>query len=74
VILREMTIIGEAARRLSQPFMDAHPEIPFAGMISMRNALVHDYDDVRLQWVWATVKEDLPGLLTTLEPLLTKNE
>ena len=42
-------------------------------MISMRNALVHNYDDIRLPWVWATVKNDLPILLKTLEPLLMKD-
>jgi uncharacterized protein with HEPN domain len=67
VILREITVIGEAARRLSEDFVRTHPEIPVADMISMRNALVHDYDDIRLPWVWATVKNDLPGLLTILE-------
>ena len=73
VILREVTIIGEAARRCSPEFIESHPEIPFADMISMRNALVHDYDDIRLPWVWVTVKNDLPGLLLILEPL-TKSE
>lgn len=72
VILREITIIGEAVRRLSLSFVESHPEIPFADMISMRNALVHDYDDIRLPWVWATVKNDLPDLLTILEPLVAK--
>jgi len=36
----------------------------------MRNAIIHDYDDVRLPWVWSTVKNDLPGLLLTIEPIL----
>lgn len=67
VILREVTVIGEAARRLSDDFVRAHPEVPVPEMISMRNALVHDYDDIRLPWVWSTIKNDLPGLLQILE-------
>ena len=67
VILREITVIGEAARRLSDDFVLAHPEVPVPEMISMRNALVHDYDDIRLPWVWSTVINDLPGLLEILE-------
>ena len=70
VIIRELTIIGEAARRLTKDFVEQHPEIPVASMISMRNAIVHDYDDVRLPWIWATVRDDLPPLLTTLAPML----
>jgi uncharacterized protein with HEPN domain len=70
VIIRELTIIGEAARRLTREFLEAHPQIPVASMISMRNALVHDYDDIRLPWVWATVQDDLPELLAVLEPLI----
>lgn len=37
-------------------------------MGDMRNVLVHEYDDVRLDVVWDTLRQDLPPLV----PLLTK--
>jgi uncharacterized protein with HEPN domain len=36
----------------------------------MRNRLIHAYFDIDAAVVWSTVKEDLPGLVETLEELL----
>ena len=33
-VIRQMEIIGEAARQVSPPFRQAHPEIPWQGIIS----------------------------------------
>ena len=35
----------------------------------MRNRLVHAYFDVNLVRVWDTVQEDIPRLVSHLEPL-----
>ena len=35
-------------------------------MVGMRDRLIHGYFDVNLDIVWATVKDDLPGLLEKL--------
>ena len=69
VIIREVTIIGEAVRRLSPGFVEAHPEIPFGPIIAMRNALIHDYDDISLKHVWDSVQFHLPELLKIIEPI-----
>lgn len=42
-VLRHLQNIGEAASKLSTALQTAHPEIPWAEMIAMRNILVHDY-------------------------------
>jgi uncharacterized protein with HEPN domain len=36
----------------------------------MRNLLIHDYDDVDLNVVWATTQDDLPSLIAKLEVYL----
>jgi uncharacterized protein with HEPN domain len=46
-VCRNITIIGEAARRLGEPFRRAHPEIPWSGLIGARNILMHDYEYVQ---------------------------
>lgn len=69
-IERQLFIIGEAvASRLSAEFMDAHPEMEWASMKGMRNILAHGYDFVSLDIVWQTITQDIPDLLTSLEPL-----
>jgi uncharacterized protein with HEPN domain len=39
-------IIGEAARRVSPAYREAHPEIPWKDIVGMRSKIVHDYFDV----------------------------
>ncbi len=43
-------------------------------MVGMRNRLVHEYFDIRLDVVWQTVHEDLPGLIAQIEPLFPPDE
>ncbi len=69
-VMRMLEIIGEAARRVSQETRDAHSEIPWSGMIGMRNRLIHEYFRIDAQKVWETVQDDIPALLALIEPLL----
>ena len=65
-IVRNLEIIGEAANRFDNDFVDAHPEIPIKEAKSMRNFLIHDYGHVNVDIVWETIKKDLPNLKTIL--------
>ena len=38
---RQIEIIGEAARRVSASFRDAHPEVPWRAIIGQRNIIAH---------------------------------
>ena len=66
-VVRELEIIGEASRDLSDRFRAAHPEIDWATVIAMRNRLVHAYFDVDLTVVWEVVHQDLPKLDAVVE-------
>ena len=61
-VIREVGIVGEAARKISLPLQQAHPEIPWAKIIGMRNVLIHDYFEVDVKEVWKTIRSDLPVL------------
>ncbi len=67
-VVRLLEIIGEAANGISTDYQQAHPELPWNGMVSMRNRLIHGYFDVNLDIVWKTIQEDLPFLLEKLLP------
>ena len=69
-VVRRLEMIGEAARRVSKDSRDAMPELPWNRMISMRNMLIHEYDDVDYRIVWETVVNDLPPLVSALEKRL----
>jgi uncharacterized protein with HEPN domain len=65
-----LQIIGESARRVSQDFRTAHPQIPWKGIVGMRSKVVHDYLNVDDDIVWSTVIDDLPALLIELEKIM----
>lgn len=66
---RQFEILGEAARRLSDEFRQAYPEIDWRRIIGLRNILIHRYDEIRQQTVWTTVISELEPLLAQLEIL-----
>jgi uncharacterized protein with HEPN domain len=68
-VIRELLIVGEATKQVSQEFRDAHPEIPWRAMAGMRDVLVHNYRGTSLENVWFAVTESLPALIASLEPL-----
>ncbi len=69
-ILRRITIIGEATKRLSKEFRSQHPTIPWKQIAGMRDVLSHDYDEVDLDEVWIVVKQNLPQLSAYIRPLI----
>ncbi len=73
-VMRLIQIIGEAARKVSPEFKQAHPEIPWQGIIGMRNRLVHDYFRIESSRVWEVIEKDLPALIPLIEPLIPPDE
>ncbi len=69
-VLYQLTVIGEAVKRLSQEFRSRHPDIPWSLMAGMRDHLIHGYDVVDWDEVWNTATRDVPELLAKIEPLL----
>jgi uncharacterized protein with HEPN domain len=69
-IIRQIEIMGEAAKRLTPAFRDAHPHLPWKAMAGMRDVLIHQYDQVLIPEVWSTATVDVPAVLTAIAPLL----
>ena len=61
-VIRNIEIIGEATKKISKPFAQSHPEIPWSAMAGMRDKLIHDYLDVDIDVLWKTIELDLPLL------------
>lgn len=69
-VTRLLEIVGEAARRVSDAFREAHPEIEWVGIVGLRNHITHGYDTIDLQRVWQICTEDLPELVSQLQQIL----
>ena len=71
-VIRRLEIIGEAAGRVSRQFRDENPDIPSSEMREMRNWVIHRYDDVDMDVVWETVKQDILRLIVQVEGLVSE--
>lgn len=70
-VLHSMIIIGEATGHLSPGFLAQHANIPWHGIKSMRNQLVHSYFSLDLNLVWETATRDLKPLKAFIESVLS---
>jgi uncharacterized protein with HEPN domain len=59
-VLHELTVIGEAAGRLSEALRHAYPGTPWAKIVSFRNVVVHEYFGLNWEIVWDTATELVP--------------
>ena len=68
-VIRNIEIIGEAAKQISNKFREQYTDIPWKEITGMRDKLIHDYMGVDTEIVWNTVRTDIP----ILEELFHKN-
>ena len=71
-VLRCLTVIGEAARRLSAAAVERFPQFEWSAMTGMRHVLVHEYGSIDLTRVWDVVTGKLPQLHAELDQYLAK--
>jgi uncharacterized protein with HEPN domain len=59
-VVRNLEIIGEAARTVPDDFAAAHPGVPWQRIAGLRNRIVHDYFGLDLEIIWQILQVDLP--------------
>ncbi len=64
---RNLEIIGEAARCVSQQTRESLSDIPWRSMIGLRNILTHEYGEIRYEILWTIVRDKLTPLIERLE-------
>ena len=69
-VIRSLEVIGEAAAKVSVATKGSYPDIPWRDITGMRHRLIHGYGDVRLDLVWAVLRDRLAPLIATLTDLV----
>jgi len=69
-IFRNFEVIGEATSRLSDEFLEKHPNFPAHKAKGMRNWIIHGYEQVKLPVIFKTAKEDLPKLQEQIKKII----
>lgn len=68
-VVRNLEIIGEAAKKVPADVARRHSSIPWNRMAEVRNVLVHEYHSVDPAIVWSTIHHDLPPLVGPLREM-----
>lgn len=69
-VIRNLEIIGEAARNLDDKIRDENPEIPWRKIIGLRNIISHSYFGIDWENIWKIIKEDIPGFEDKMEDIV----
>ena len=65
--------IGELVKNISKETMDKYSNIEWIIIKNLRNKIVHDYDGIKLEFIWDIITIDLPVLKNSLQEILDNN-
>ena len=73
-IVKNIEIIGEAARMLTEQFKETHPEVEWRSISDMRNFLVHEYFQVDSEVVFSVIHNEIPELQSHVSQYLSETD
>ncbi|MHB8058908.1 MAG: HepT-like ribonuclease domain-containing protein [Desulfuromonadaceae bacterium] len=69
-VVRQIEIIGEATKRLSDDFRCQYYGVPWKQMAGMRDILIHAYDSIDPDEVWNVAIRDLPKIRLQIREII----
>ena len=61
-VIRELTVIGEAAKNVSNSFKAKNGFIEWKELAAVRDVVVHQYFRINVKEIWNIIHKDLPSL------------
>jgi uncharacterized protein with HEPN domain len=73
-VLRNLEIIGEAVKNISDDTRQAYPNIKWRKIAGFRDIVAHEYFGVNEETVWDIVQNEIPTLLEIVTSILGENQ
>lgn len=73
-VIRNLEVIGEAAKSMASSTRRRFPRVPWADMSRFRDLAIHHYGRVLAEEVWQIVEKDLPALRESLSGVVPRGE
>ena len=67
---RQLLVVGEVVKRLSDDFKESKPKIQWQAMIGLRNIIAHEYGEILSERIWRIATENVPILVSQLHEIL----
>jgi uncharacterized protein with HEPN domain len=61
-VLRNLELLGEAAKQIPEEMREKHPEIPWRRIAGLRDVLAHAYFSLEEDTLWQVIAESMPAL------------
>jgi len=72
-VIRNLEVIGEAAKRIPQDIRARYGSIPWRAIAGLRDVLIHGYASVNYRIVWDIVENEVPALKDELDRILKEH-
>ncbi len=69
-IIRNLEIIGEAAKKIPIDIKRKYPKIEWKKISGLRNILIHEYFGIDLEIVWDIIANKIPELKMSIKDIL----
>ncbi len=69
-VVRNLGILGEAARQVSPGLRRRYPQIPWRKIVGLRNVVTHLYFGLDEDILWDIIQHSVPALLAQLRQML----
>ena len=73
-VIRNLEVIGEAAKNISLRMRRNHPKVPWQGMARFRDLAIHQYGRILSEEVWGIVSKDLASIRQSLSRAIPDSE
>jgi uncharacterized protein with HEPN domain len=73
-VIRNLEIIGEAAKNVSASLKERVHDMPWKAMVGVRDRLIHHYFGINYETVWQIATVELPEIMRQIQKALENQQ